>query len=160
MSQNRSKSFRRFGTQLSKEFKSDRSRAIRQFHSLRGQVLLRLQQWATGVAIMLIMAIMSIFAKKLKIYKKKTLRGNKDVSEYFQTVTALKHRNAKLILYPHQHFKILKKKQTCIHIRCQRNRDSWTSAAKQTETHSERAIGVHGEQRCRHRLTRGVDDIH
>jgi len=31
-------------------------------------------------------------------------------------------------------------KQTCIHFRCQRNRDSWISAPTQREIHSERAI--------------------
>ena len=47
----------RFGAQL----KSDRSWALLlQFHSIRGNVLLRLEQWTTIVAIM---AIMSIFAK-------------------------------------------------------------------------------------------------
>ena len=45
------------------------------------KVLLPLEQWATGVAIMTIM--MSMFAKK------------------FQTATALKHRNGKLKFYAH-----------------------------------------------------------
>ena len=50
--------FGRFRTRL----KRDRSRAyLQQFHSLRGKVLLRLEQWTTGVAIT---TIMSLFANK------------------------------------------------------------------------------------------------
>ena len=48
-----------------------------------------------------IMTIMSILAKKAKKKKKKTAQSNKHVYKYFQTATALKHRNAKLKLYPH-----------------------------------------------------------
>ena len=99
------------------------------------------------------------FCKKIKNIKNNSSRQQTRF-KIFQTATALKHRNAKLKLYIRistVHFKILKKK-TCIHIGCQRNRDSWASAAIQREIHSERAIGVRGEQRCRHRWTRGVDD--
>ena len=65
----------------------------------------------------LIPLIMSMFASK-------TPRGDKHVSKYFQTATALKHRNAKLKLYPHStlHFKILK------------NKPAVTSNVRETET--------------------------
>ena len=53
-----SERFGRFRTRL----KRDRLRAyLQRFHSLRGKVLLRLEQWTTGVAIM---TIMSLFANK------------------------------------------------------------------------------------------------
>ena len=66
-----SERFGRFRTRL----KRDRLRAyLQRFHSLRGKVLLRLEQWTTGVAIM---AIMSMFAQK-------NPGGNEHVSRYFQ----------------------------------------------------------------------------
>ena len=53
------------------------------FHSLRGKVLLRLEQWTTADAIM---TIMSMFEKK------KTLRGKDHVSKFFQTAKAQKRQ--------------------------------------------------------------------
>ena len=78
----------------------------------KGQILRALSNWIDH----LMPLIMSMFANK-------TTRG--DVSKYFQTATALKHRNAKLlnsIRINTLHFKILK------------NKPAITSNVRQTET--------------------------
>ena len=80
----------------------------------KGQILRALSNWMDH----LMPLIMSMFANK-------TPRGDKHVSKYFQTATALKHRNAKLlnsIRISTLHFKILK------------NKPAVTSNVRQTET--------------------------